>query len=125
MKSILLVEDNEDNEDYIMDLLSGQYEINWYRSGMDALEYLENPDAAAPDIFLLDISLPGIDGVTLLGKIRSLNAFENIPTIALTAHAMSTDRDRFLGAGFNGYVTKPIVDEGVLVEEIERLTPAG
>lgn len=125
MKSILLVEDNEDNADYIMDLLSGQYEINWYRSGMDALEYLENPDAAAPDIFLLDISLPGIDGVTLLGKIRSLNAFENIPTIALTAHAMSTDRDRFLGAGFNGYVTKPIVDEGVLVEEIERLTPAG
>ena len=122
MKYLFLVEDNPDNAEYLMDLLSDRYEFKWVTNANEGLECLEGPDAVTPDIFLLDISLPGMDGVTLLGKIRLLSAFKKIPAIALTAHAMSTDRKRFIDAGFNGYITKPIVDEKDLVEEIERLT---
>jgi CheY-like chemotaxis protein len=86
------------------------------------LEYLAGAEVVTPDIFILDIGLPGMDGITLLGKIRLLSTISKIPAIAFTAHAMSTDRQRFLDAGFNGYISKPIIDEGDLVVEIERLT---
>ena len=80
--------------------------------------------ADGPDLVLLDISLPEMDGTEVLQWIRRQDVFRDLPVIALTAHAMAGDREKYLAAGFNDYVTKPIIDESVLLEAIERwLTP--
>jgi two-component system sensor histidine kinase/response regulator len=73
-----------------------------------------------PDLVLLDISLPEMDGTEVLRRIRADAALGQLPVVALTAHAMTGDRDRYLRAGFNDYVTKPIVDETILLTTIER-----
>jgi CheY-like chemotaxis protein len=65
-----------------------------------------------------------MDGTEVLAWIRGQDALKDLPVIALTAHAMAGDRDKYLAAGFNDYVTKPIVDEGVLLEAIERCLSA-
>lgn len=76
-------------------------------------------------MLLLDISLPEMDGTELLARLRAAGEpLATVPAIALTAHAMSGDRERYLALGFDDYVTKPIVDEGVLIEAIERLANA-
>ena len=121
MKRIFLVEDNPDNAELIVDLLSDQYKLSHYVTGPELLEYLEKPDSLAPDMFILDISLPGMDGVTLLKKLRNNNFYKNVPMLALTAHAMKDDKARLLESGFDGYMSKPVVDEDDLINEIERL----
>ena len=72
-------------------------------------------------MYALDISLPGMDGTEVLKWVRSQELLSELPVIALTAHAMSGDREKYLEMGFDEYVTKPIVDEEVLVGAIERL----
>jgi two-component system, cell cycle response regulator DivK len=72
-------------------------------------------------LVLLDISLPGMDGTEVLARIREDHSLRALPVIALTAHAMAGDRERYLGMGFDSYVTKPIVDEQILLGEIRRL----
>ncbi len=124
MKTVFLVEDNHDNADLIEDLLCEDYTVEWFSAPDRLLEYVAGTDVRVPDVFLLDINLPGMDGIELLRRLRDNETVAKVPAIALTAHAMSTDRDRFFDAGFNGYVTKPIIDEEALVEEIERLTPS-
>ena len=74
-----------------------------------------------PDLVLLDISLPGMDGTEVLQWVRSQERLNSLPVIALTTHAMSGDRERYLEMGFDEYVTKPIVDEEILMGAIERL----
>jgi CheY-like chemotaxis protein len=74
-------------------------------------------------VILLDISLPGMSGVELVQLLRADAALRHVPVIALTAHAMAGDRETYLAAGFDAYVTKPIVDEGVLLRTIDRLAP--
>jgi CheY-like chemotaxis protein len=69
---------------------------------------------------LLDISLPDLEGTELLRRIRADAALHDLPVIALTAHAMSGDRERFLALGFDDYVTKPIVEETLLLAAIDR-----
>ncbi len=121
MKKVYLVEDNRDNADLTHDYLSDSYAVTSFEDGPTLLSYLEQRDITLPDIFLLDISLPGMDGVELLRTIRETDRFEKIPSIAVTAHALVGDELRFLEAGFNGYVSKPIVDIELLLAEIERL----
>jgi CheY-like chemotaxis protein len=120
---IAVVEDNPDNRLLVNAILEDLYEVSEYGSGIEALEGIpEDP----PDLVLLDISLPQIDGTEVLRRLRERREFVDTPMIALTAHAMAGDREKFLAAGFDGYVTKPIVDESVLLETIERcLNPRG
>jgi CheY-like chemotaxis protein len=118
MPRIALVEDNPDNRLLVRAILEDSFEIDEYETGRDALEGFS---AALPDLVLLDISLPGMDGMEVLRALRGRPECRRLPVIALTAHAMRGDRDRFLAMGFNAYITKPIVDEHVLIEEIRRL----
>ncbi len=118
MKRIALVEDNADNRLLVQAILEGAYQVEEYESGPEALAGLR---AGRPDLVLLDISLPGMDGVEVLREIRGTNALAGLPVVALTAHAMAGDRQKYLGLGFDDYVTKPIVDENVLLTAIARL----
>jgi CheY-like chemotaxis protein len=117
-RKIAVVEDNPDNRMLVEAILEDEYEISEYETGIEAVEGL--PDNV-PDLVLLDISLPGMDGTEVLQWIRSQSEFVDLPVIALTAHAMSGDREKYLVLGFDDYVTKPIVDEDVLIGAIERL----
>ena len=126
MKKIAVVEDNPDNRLLVQVILEPFYDVVEYETGFAALEGLA---AEKPDLVLLDISLPEMDGAEVLRRIRADAQLKALPVIALTAHAMSGDRERYLSAGFNDYVTKPIVDEEILLGAIKRLlpeeTPAG
>jgi two-component system, cell cycle response regulator DivK len=117
MTTLAVVEDNADNRLLLQAILDGQYVIVEYDNGVDALAGLS---ASLPDLVLLDISLPGMDGNEILARIRADEALRHLPVIALTAHAMAGDREKYLAAGFNDYVTKPIVDEEILLGAIER-----
>lgn len=103
---ILIVEDNDKNLKLARDLLQH-----------DGFKTLEADNAAAgialaeqhvPDLILMDIQLPDMDGVTALGRLRRMAATTSIPVVALTAFAMAADRERLLAAGFDGYLAKPI-----------------
>lgn len=117
MKSIVLIEDNRDNRLLVRAIVSEFYELTEYVTGFEALQGLKHK---VPDIVLLDISLPGMDGVELLSHMRRDERLKKLPVIALTAHAMSGDRDRYLNAGFNDYVPKPIIDEDAFLAIIAR-----
>lgn len=118
MPTIAVVEDNADNRLLLQAILGDRYDLVEYENGTDALAGLAR---ARPDLVLLDISLPGMDGNEILRRIRQDASLNSLPVVALTAHAMSGDRERFFAAGFNDYVTKPIVDETLLTGAIERL----
>jgi CheY-like chemotaxis protein len=118
VKSIAVVEDNRDNRLLLQAFLSDRFRIVEYETGPSALEGFKKQ---LPDLVLLDVSLPGMDGLEVLARVRADETLKAIPVIALTAHAMSGDRERFLKAGFDGYVAKPIVDENVLTSAIESL----
>ena len=122
MKKIGVVEDNPDNRLLVQAMLEDRYELTEYETGTEAVAGLGED---LPDLILLDISLPEMDGTEVLAWIRTQDALKNTPVIALTAHAMAGDREKYLRAGFNDYVTKPIVDEAVLTEAIERWLDPG
>jgi CheY-like chemotaxis protein len=119
---IAVVEDNADNRLLLSAILRDRYLIVEYENGPDALEGLAR---SLPDLVLLDISLPGMDGNEILSEIRRDGRMRHLPIIALTAHAMAGDRERFLDAGFNDYITKPIVDESLLIKAIDRWLSGG
>lgn len=118
MARIAIVEDNPDNRLLVRALLEGRYEIVEYETGGAALAGLR---ADPPDLVLLDISLPEMDGTDVLRAMRADARLTDVPAIALTAHAMAGDRERFMAAGFDDYVSKPIIDETLLFAAIERL----
>ncbi|HEX5179251.1 MAG TPA: response regulator [Gemmatimonadaceae bacterium] len=117
MKTIAVVEDNADNRLLLRALLDERFRIVEFETGADAVAGL--PDAGA-EVVLLDISLPGMDGVEVLARLRNDARTARLPVVALTAHAMAGDRENYLRAGFDEYVTKPIVDETVLFDAIDR-----
>ena len=122
MKRLAVVEDNPDNRLLLESMLEDRYALTEYDNGADALAGLrEDP----PDLVLLDISLPRMDGPEVLRRMRADSRLSSVPVIALTAHAMSGDRDRFLAQGFDGYVPKPIVDEQELIDAIDALLTHG
>ncbi|MBI4428284.1 MAG: response regulator [Ignavibacteriales bacterium] len=117
-KTVAVVEDNRDNRLLIRAILSDYYEITEYSSAFEALQGLED---TVPDLIILDISLPGMDGVELLARLRSHGKLRKLPVIALTAHAMTGDRESYLSSGFDEYLAKPIVNEELLLSTIKRL----
>jgi two-component system, cell cycle response regulator DivK len=114
---VLVVEDNEKNMKLFRDVLQAK--------GYRTLEATTGEEAVAlaaehsPDLVLMDIQLPDIDGVDALARLRADGRSASIPVLALTAQAMSGDRERFLSAGFDGYVSKPVNIDGFVaaVEE--------
>ena len=123
-QTICLVEDNADNRLLIHAILDDVYDVIEYVDGISALAGLK---IVHPDVVLLDISLPELDGTEVLTRLRQDPETRTLPVIALTAHAMAGDRARFLAAGFDDYVTKPIADEELLMSAIARclLSPSG
>jgi two-component system cell cycle response regulator DivK len=114
---IAVVEDNPDNRLLVQALLEEFYEISEFETGREAVEGLL---ADPPDLVLLDISLPEMDGTELLRWIRTQDLLDGVPVVALTAHAMAGDREKYLREGFDDYLTKPIIDENLLLECIAR-----
>lgn len=114
---LALVEDNADNRLLVRAMLANDYDISEYETGIEALAGIR---ASPPQLILLDVSLPGMDGIQVLAHLRADDATKDIPAIALTAHAMAGDRERFIDAGFRDYIAKPIVDETVLRRAINR-----
>ena len=103
---ILVVEDNEKNMKLFRDVLQATgYRTLEATAGARAVELATEH---RPDVVLMDIQLPDIDGVDVLGRLRADDRTASIPVLALTAQAMQGDRERFLAAGFDGYVSKPV-----------------
>ena len=103
---ILVVEDNERNLKLLRDVLEyAGYDVRVARTAEDGITLaVKEP----PDLVLMDLQLPGIDGTEALRRLRENPRTADIPVVAVTAQAMKQDRERALEAGFNGYVTKPI-----------------
>ena len=114
---VLIVEDNGKNMKLVRDVLQA--------TGYSTLEATTGEEAVglalsqAPALVLMDVQLPGIDGVEALERLRQNERTVSIPVLALTAQAMSGDRERFLEAGFDGYLAKP-VDVGELIQTVRE-----
>ena len=119
-RRLAVIEDNPDNRLLLRAILGELYDLDEYVDGPAALAGMAT---SVPDLVLMDISLPGMGGPEVLDRLRASPALGRLPIIALTAHAMSGDRERFLALGFDGYVTKPILDEELLFAAIRSLLP--
>jgi two-component system cell cycle response regulator DivK len=103
---ILVVEDNERNLKLLRDVLEyAGYDVRVARTAEDGLTLAAKEP---PDLVLMDLQLPGIDGMEALRRLRQNPRTADIPVVAVTAQAMKQDRERVMDAGFNGYVEKPI-----------------
>jgi two-component system cell cycle response regulator DivK len=103
---ILLVEDNERNLKLLRDVLDyAGYDVRVARTAEDGISLAASEP---PDLVLMDLQLPGIDGMEALRRLRESPRTADIPVVAVTAQAMKQDRERALEAGFDGYIEKPI-----------------
>jgi len=117
MKRILVIEDNETNMYLISFVLrKNGYEVIEARTGEEGVELAIREK---PDLVLMDIQLPDIDGLEATKRIRESEADGEIPIIALTSYAMTGDRERALSAGCTGYIEKPI-NPDTFMDEIEK-----
>jgi CheY-like chemotaxis protein len=118
MINVLIAEDNPVNRELLRELLENRgYEVAEASDGQEAVRMVEQ---ACPDILLLDISMPVLDGYGVVRKIRGNPKFAALPIMAITAYAMQGDRERILQSGFDGYLSKPI-DAAALAQELDRL----
>jgi two-component system, cell cycle response regulator DivK len=115
--TILYVEDNPDNRLLVKRiLLAEDYSLLEAIDGRDALNVLKT---ARPDLILMDINMPDMDGYALTATIKSMPGFERVPILALTANVMRGDKEKTLEAGCDGYIQKPL-DIDQLTREIEK-----
>ncbi|MHB8232600.1 MAG: response regulator [bacterium] len=115
---VLIVEDNNINMDLIIAVLEPfNFDIITAYDGYEALKKVdENPDLS---LILLDIGLPGIDGIEVFKRLKCIDAAKDIPVIAVTAHAMAGNKEHLMSLGFNGFVEKPI-DKNILYKKIRQ-----
>ena len=104
--TILYIEDNPLNMRLVRKILNKMgYEM---LEAMDGITGLDMVDAKRPDLILMDVNLPDMDGLEVTGKLKAIAHLRHIPIVALTANAMHGDRDRCLAAGCDGYIAKPV-----------------
>ena len=120
MRKVAVVDDNADNRLIIRTILEDQYEVLEFSNGIEAIDGFRKDK---PDIVILDISLPEMDGTEILRRIRDDSELHDLPVVALTAHAMVGDREKYLAAGFNDYIAKPILDMNILFSAVQRWAP--
>ena len=120
---MLLVEDNEDNRTIYSTVL--RYLGYQVIEAVDGLQAVALARSELPDIVLMDISIPGIDGWEATRVLREDPATRAIPIVALTAHALADDRERAAKAGFTSYLAKPIEPNAVVAEVRRLIGPAG
>jgi CheY-like chemotaxis protein len=101
----LVVDDNTSNLRLFELLLRSKYAVETATSAEEALAAMSR---CCPDLILMDVQLPDMDGITLTRRLRQDAAFGGVPIVALTAYAMVEDRDRAIAAGCNGFISKPI-----------------
>jgi CheY-like chemotaxis protein len=118
MKKVLVADDKATSRELIRTVLETLgYEITEAADGLEAVRCARE---VCPDLIVLDLHMPGLDGFGVLANLRGDKDFEKTPIMALTASAMQGDRERALAAGFSSYVTKPI-PLGALRAEVQRL----
>jgi two-component system cell cycle response regulator DivK len=105
-KKILVVDDNQDNRELVIKVLKSKGYL--MMEAADGETALEQAIKQKPDLILMDISLPKIDGYEVTRRLKEQETFKAVPIIALTAHAMKGDREKALEAGCDGYIPKPI-----------------
>jgi CheY-like chemotaxis protein len=116
---VLIAEDNAVNRELFRELLEARgYTVVEACDGEEALRVIDETD---PDILVLDIGMPLLDGFGVVRAVRQNPRLANLPVLAVTAYAMQGDREKILSSGFDGYLSKPI-DARSLSEELERLT---
>ena len=114
---ILYVEDNPDNRMLVRRILMAEnYKLLEATNALQAINLLET---TTPDLILMDINMPDMDGYTLTTRIRSMPGLERVPILALTANVMRGDKEKTLEAGCDGYIQKPL-DVDQLIREIEK-----
>jgi len=122
MKKILVADDKATSRELIRAALDdNEYAISEASDGIEALRYARE---LQPDLIILDLHMPGVDGFGVLGELRRDGQFAGTPIMALTASAMQGDRERALAIGFDSYVSKPI-PLSALRAEVERLLGRG
>ncbi len=115
---LVLVEDHRDQLEVLSIILREQYAVFGYASAAEALQAIE---AAKPDVLVLDIAMHPIDGVQCLEAIRALPGYRAVPAVALTGYGRDADQQRFLEAGFQAVVVKPILKVAELTAVIDGL----
>jgi CheY-like chemotaxis protein len=118
MKTVLIAEDNPINRELLRELLEIRgYTVAEACNGQEAVAMVEQ---APPDLLLLDIGMPVLDGCGVVRKLRENPRFASLPIVAVTAYAMQGDREKIMTAGFDGYLSKP-VNSSILDNELDRL----
>jgi CheY-like chemotaxis protein len=118
MIKVLIAEDNAVNRELLRELLELRgYTVLEACDGKEALHIIEQ---AEPELLLLDIGMPVMDGFAVIRRIRENPRLARLPVVAVTAYAMSGDREKILNSGFDGYLSKP-VNARSLAEELNRL----
>lgn len=105
-KKVLIVEDNQDNRELVVKVLkrSGYLTVE----AEDGEQAIDKAISEKPDLILLDISLPKLDGYQVAAQLKGMEEFQETPIVAFTAHAMKGDREKVIVAGFEGYISKPV-----------------
>jgi two-component system cell cycle response regulator DivK len=119
MKTVLVAEDNPTNRELLRELLEIRgYAVAEACNGEEALAMIEQ---TLPDILLLDIGMPLLDGFAVVRKLRENPRFASLPVVAVTAYAMQGDSEKIMNSGFDGYLSKP-VSSSLLALELDRLS---
>jgi CheY-like chemotaxis protein len=118
MRTIAIIEDKEDNRDLLYYLLRDEFNVLQFSNGEDAVACFSKE---RPDLIIMDIRLPGADGIEVLKNVRQDPGLVGIPIIALTANAMAGDREKYLSVGFDEYTAKPIVEIDGFLDTVRRL----
>jgi two-component system cell cycle response regulator DivK len=105
-RKILIVEDNEDSRELVAKVLRNKGYL--IVEAVDGEEAIDKVVSEKPDLVLLDISIPKLDGYEVARRLKSMEDVKDIPIVAVTAHAMKGDREKVIAAGFEGYISKPV-----------------